>query len=152
MLGKQLAYIISGRLHELAFLRPIFEGFAEIQAANTTGIVSDECENLVSALYGLAEDAVFFSNEQYVKPQSFLGVGSHKVLRDNVYGYYRKILCADYFYFRKHKMFDFPRRNFLSWLKVSSILILNKSMLFRKIYYKNAHKKAIKELNEAIEK
>jgi len=151
--GKQVAFILDGVIVHVPFIRQILEGFAEIQAANLAGIISvdnEEKASFVPALFRLASDSVFFSMTDYVKPMDFLGVGAHKVLRDNVYGYYRKILCADYFYFRKNKMFDFPKRNIFQWLHVSTILLLNNFMLFRKLYYKSAHKKGMMKLNKAV--
>jgi multimeric flavodoxin WrbA len=151
--GKQVVFILDGIIIHVPYIRQILEGFAEIQAANLAGMISADGEDeksFVPALYRLASDSMYFSEAGYVKPQGFLGVGAHKVLRDNVYGYYRKILCADYFYFRKNKMFDFPKRNFFQWLHVSAILLLNNFMLFRKVYYKGAHQKGMKKLNKAV--
>ena len=153
--GKQLAFILDGTIIHVPYIRQILEGFAEIQAANFAGIVSVDNEDEKSfypALHRLLSDMVYFSDAGYTRPLGFLGVGAHKILRDNVYGYYRQILTADYFYFRKNKMFDFPKRNFFQWLYVMIIIYLNQIMLFRKLYFKKAHKMGMKKLSNAAGK
>ncbi|PKN83594.1 MAG: hypothetical protein CVU51_12140, partial [Deltaproteobacteria bacterium HGW-Deltaproteobacteria-1] len=45
LIGKQIAFLISGPLGQLPNLRQILEAYAEFQEANLAGIVTDESQD-----------------------------------------------------------------------------------------------------------
>jgi len=111
--GKQTAYILSGPLKQLENLRQIIQAKSEMGYTNLVDIVTDESENdkaIDRTLYNAARRMMWCDERQYVKPPSFLYVGGHKIFRDLVWSR-RAIFQADYKYYRKHKMFDFPQKD-----------------------------------------
>ena len=62
-------------------------------------------------LQNFAQSLVSFAEKGYIRPQNFLGVGGHKVFRDDIWGRLRPLWQADYRYFKKHGLFDFPQKD-----------------------------------------
>jgi len=111
--GKQILHILSGPLRQLPNLRQMIVASSEIGRTNLVDIVTDESENskLIDAvLQSSAERMMWFDERKYVRPPSFLYVGGHKIFRDLVWSA-RSIFQADYKYYRKNKMFDFPQKD-----------------------------------------
>jgi len=111
--GKQTVYILSGPLKQLSNLRQIINASSELGQTNLVDIVTDETENdraIDKALKNAAQRMMWFDERQYIKPPSFLYVGGHKIFRDLVWTR-RSIFQADFKYFRKNKMFDFPQKD-----------------------------------------
>ena len=123
--GKQMAHLISGPLSQNSNLIQILEASVVArQNANHVDIVSDESEDsarIDAQLQGLAERLIRFSKKGYVKPQSFLGVGGHKVFRDNVWGRLRPVWQADHRHYRRHGFYSniktFPSKRFGSLIE-----------------------------------
>jgi membrane-anchored protein YejM (alkaline phosphatase superfamily) len=44
-------------------------------------------------------------------PRTFLGVGGHKVFRDQIWARLSFPFTADYRYYEKHGLFDFPQQD-----------------------------------------
>ena len=113
-MGKQMGFIISGSLRQIPNLRQIFEGEAEMSQANLVDIVTDECEDslqLDGLLHNFASRCVRLSAEGYIRPHTFLGVGGHKIFRDFIWAKARFPFLADFRFYRKHDMFDFPQKD-----------------------------------------
>jgi multimeric flavodoxin WrbA len=113
-MGKQIGFIISGPLGQIPNLRQILEAKAEMSQANLVDIVTDECGDstkLDDLLQNLANKCVRFSVENYVRPVTFLGVGGHKIFRDLIWARARFPFVADYRFYKKHRMFDFPQKD-----------------------------------------
>jgi multimeric flavodoxin WrbA len=113
-MGKQIGFIISGPLSQTPNLRQILEAQAEMQKADLVDIVTDECGDsprLDALLQNFAAKCVQLAAENYIRPQTFLGVGGHKVLRDFVWARARFPFLADFRFYRKHGMFDFPQKD-----------------------------------------
>ena len=111
--GKQTVYILSGPLKQLGNLRQIIQAKSEMGYTNLVDIVTDESENdktIDITLYNAARRMMWCDKRQYVKPPSFLYEGGHKIFRDLVWRR-RSIFQADYRYYQKHKMFDFPQKD-----------------------------------------
>lgn len=142
--GKQLGYIISGPLSQNANLIQILEASSTTrQDANHVDIITDECENsaeIDALLQSLAERLVNYSIKGYIKPQNFLGVGGHKIFRDEIWGQIRIIWQADHRYFKKHGKYDFPQNDYkMRMINLMGMLLL-KIPKFRKKFYKNITK------------
>ena len=154
--GKQLGYLISGPLRQNANLIQILEASSTArQHANHVDIITDECENSaeIDALLGsFAERLVSFAERGYVRPQNFLGVGGHKVFRDDIWGRLRPIWQADHRYFRKHGLYDFPQRDYKIRVLTPILMLLTRVPGVRKKYYANIGKFPAGRLKRLIER
>ena len=111
--GKQVVHILSGPLSQLPNLRQMIVASAEIGQMNLVDIVTDESEDskvIDALLQSSAERMIWFDERKYVRPPTFLYVGGHKIFRDLVWST-RSIFQADYRYYKKNNMFDFPQRD-----------------------------------------
>jgi len=111
-IGKQIGFLISGPLGQLANLQEILQGLAEMSEANFTGVVTDECGDsaqLDALIDDFAARCVDYSVQKYVRPSTFLGVGGHKIFRDQIWARLRFPFQADYKFYTEHGMFDFPQ-------------------------------------------
>ncbi len=114
LMGKQLGLIIAGPLSKNENLREFFEGYASWQCANIIGFVTDEIadsEEIDIQLQELARQGIAFANSGYAQPLTFLGVGGHKIFRDEVWGRLRTVFQADHRAYKKQGLYDFPMRD-----------------------------------------
>ena len=117
--NKQFAFIISGPLGKIPFQREIFEGHTTCGGANLAGIVTDESEDskiLDRELRTLAENCLNFSENNYMRPMMFAGVGARKLFRDAVWGELRFVFTGDHKFYKKHGIYDFPQYKLKNWL------------------------------------
>jgi hypothetical protein len=156
LVGKQLGYIISGPLSQRPNLIQILEASSTTrQDANHADIVTDECESskeLDAILQSFAERLVSFAEKGYVRPQNFLGVGGHKVFRDDIWGRLRMIWQADHRYYKKHGKYDFPQKELKLWIANPIMMALTKIPRFRKKFYMNITKFSSGRLKEIAER
>ena len=154
--GKQVAFIVSGPLSQIPNLRQIFEAYTEWQKANLVDIVTDEYRDsaqLDGLLQNLAERLVYFSEKDYVKPQTFLGVGALKVFRDDIWGKLRFPFQADHRFYKKHGIYNFPYRDYKARAVNTALILLTKIPRIRKeIYRKRIRDEMVKPLQKAVEK
>jgi multimeric flavodoxin WrbA len=136
---KQIAFLISGPLGQISNLRQILEAYAGSQEANLAGIVTDESADspaIDSLLRELAGTLIKLALKQYRQPITFLAVGGRKIFRDEVYGMLRFVFQSDHRYYKSHKLYDFPQKNFkvrrMNWL----MMFLTKLPPFRKKFLK----------------
>jgi hypothetical protein len=92
---------------------------------------------LDALLDGLAERLIRYSKERYVKPQNFLGVGGHKIFRDDVWGRLRPIWQADHRHYRKHGFYDFPQKDLKVRVTRPLMMMLTSIPAFRRKFYEN---------------
>jgi multimeric flavodoxin WrbA len=154
-IGKQLGFIISGPLGQIPNLRQILEAYAETEGANLVDFVTDEYESsaeIDALLQSLAERLIRFAHEGYMKPQTFLGVGGRKLFRDEIWGRLRPSFVADYRFYQKHGMYDFPQKDYKMRLIVGIFMLLEKLPGFRKEYVKRTKAELIKPLQKIVEK
>jgi multimeric flavodoxin WrbA len=155
LVGKQLAYIISGPLSQNANLMQILEASVTArQEANLVDMITDECEDseeIDAFLQDLAERAVSYSVKGYIKPQNFLAVGGHKIFRDDIWGRIRMVWQADHRYFKKHGKYDFPQKD--RKVRFANLIVTSLTRIpkFRKIFYENAVKHPKKQLEKIVE-
>ena len=139
--GKQMGYLISGPLRQNPNLIQILEASSIArQSANHVDIITDEGENseeIDGLLQSFAERLVLFAKKGYIRPQNFLGVGGHKVFRDDIWGRLRPLWQADYRYFKKHGLFDFPQNDLKIILLSPILMLLTKIPGVRNKYYAN---------------
>jgi multimeric flavodoxin WrbA len=139
--GKQLGYIIAGPLRQNPNLIQILEASSTArQYANHVDIITDECEDsaeIDDLLQSFAERLVNFAEKGYLRPQNFLSVGGHKVFRDDIWGRLRPLWQADYRYFKKHGLFDFPQKDYKIRVLTPILMLLTRIPAIRKKYYAN---------------
>jgi len=112
LVGKQVAFVISGPFSQVPNLMEIFSGFFGFQGANIVGVVSDENGNsadLDRLLDQLSARALAYVQAGYLRPQTFLGEGGLKIFRDDIYGRLRPIFAADHRAFYRMRVYrTFP--------------------------------------------
>lgn len=126
--GRQVAWVVAGPLRRLPLLRQILAGYTEVQGAALAGIATDEepdSRRVDAALDTLAARAVSGAAAGRCGPQSFLGVGGHKVFRDAIWGELRLVFQADHRRYRAAGLYDFPQRRLgLRLLNLAAPLLL----------------------------
>jgi multimeric flavodoxin WrbA len=156
LIGKQIGYIISGPLSQIPNLIQYLEASSVArQDSNHVDIITDESEDSLlidNLLQNFAERLIHFSEKGYIKPKNFLGVGGHKIFRDDIWGRLRMIWQADYRYFKEHKKFDFPQKEYGVRVATAIMMLLTKIPKFRKKFYNNLRDMPIKRMQRLIEK
>jgi multimeric flavodoxin WrbA len=156
LMGKQIGFLISGPLSQIPNLSQIFEGFIEVKKGNLAGVVTDECRNsseIDTFIEDLAHRLVRYADSGYVKPSTFLGVGSHKIFRDDIYGCLRFPFQADHAYYRKSGAYDFPQKDFKARVISAFLILLTKIPAMRKkIYNKKIMEEMVKPLRKLVDK
>ena len=118
LIGKQVAFVISGPFGQLENLRQIFCGYLEFQMANLVGFASDEfgtSGEIDAALDGLMARAVALADQTYVQPATFLGLAGMKIFRDDIYGRLRIPFPADHRAFQRLGFYKtFPQHDLSS--------------------------------------
>ena len=110
--GKQGVFLVSGPLGSLANLRMIFRQYAEAFGLNLVGLVSDDQGDSAAtarAVKGLAERMDWALEHGYARPHTFLGEGTHKIMRDLAF-IARFFWKANHRYYRAHGLYDFPQK------------------------------------------
>jgi len=152
--GKQMGFIVSGPLSQAPVLREFIDGITEWQKANPAGVVTDESGNsreIDLLISDISKKSVWYAQRNYIKPQTFLGVGGWKIFRDDVFGRLRFPFISDYKYYREHKVFDFPKK--LSKIHMTNVILilLSKFNGFRnEIYKRRMRKEIIKPLTNVV--
>jgi hypothetical protein len=156
LIGKQIGFIISGPLSQIPNLRQILEGYVEFQQANLVDFVADEygdSPQIDATLQSLAKRLISFSEKDYIKPRTFLGVGGMKILRDDVWGRLRFPFQADHEFYKRHGLYDFPQRDYKARMIATLLRLLTIIPTLRKeIYRKRMREEMIKPLQKVVER
>ena len=156
LIGKQIGFIVSGPLSQLPNLRQILEAYVEWQQANLVDFVTDDYGNspqIDASLQSFAKRLTSFSEMDYVKPKTFLGVGGMKIFRDDVWGKLRFPFQADHRFYKKHGLYDFPQRDYKTRIMVAILMLLTKIPKIRKeIYRKRMKEEMIKPLQRIVQR
>lgn len=154
LLGKQIAFVISGPLGQIPNLRQIFTAVGEFQQANVAGIVTDESRDAVqidALLASLAKTLVEPALEGYTPPMTFLGVGGMKIFRDEIYGMLRFVFQSDHRYYKKHGIYDFPNKNYKIRRMNLMMTLLTKFPPVRKKFLKTLKEEMVKPVKYVAE-
>lgn len=156
LVDKQIGFLISGPLNQIPNLRQILEAYTEAQKANLAGIVTDELENssgIDKLLDDLAYRLIAYGTMGYIKPSTFLGVGGHKIFRDEIYGRLRFPFQADHSHYTKTGAYDFPQKDLKTRLTSAFLILLTKIPAMRKeIYNKRIVEEMVKPLEKIVDK
>ena len=126
----------------------------EFQQSNTVGFVTDEFGNskeIDCLLQSFAEDIIWFSNNDYIKPRTFLGIGGMKIFRDEIWGRMRLVFQADHRFYIKNKFYDFPQKDFKSRLMNAFMIPFTKIPAVRKKFPKVIKTMSSKRFKKIIE-
>ena len=149
---KQLGFIISGELNQNTNLREIMEGYCEWQHANLVNFVTDEngdSDIIDQQIQNLAKQLIRASESEYIKPQTFLGVGGAKIFRDAIYGKMRFPFQADHKYYKENGLYNFPHKDIKTRIQNMTLTLLTKiPSMRREIYHKRMKKEMIKPFED----
>ena len=122
MMGKNLAYIISGNLRSANNLQHILDAYAQNGGVQCSGTATDEygSEAAMAQLNELARCLHSELLSGYMAPRTYLQVGSQKLFRDFIYKM-RWLFRQDYAFWKKHRLFDFPKGNVLSQMGLTAL-------------------------------
>ena len=126
-----------------------------MQDSNHADIITDENEDSLeidNLLQNFAERLVRFSEKNYIKPKNFLGIGGHKIFRDDIWGRLRMIWQADHRYFKEHGKYDFPQKDYGVRIATAVMMLLTKIPKFRNFFYNNLRDMPIKRMQRLIKK
>jgi hypothetical protein len=128
----------------------------EFQQANLVDFVADEygdSPQIDATLQSFAKRLISFSENNYVKPRTFLGVGGMKILRDDVWGRLRFPFQADHRFYERHDVYDFPQRDYKARMIATLLRLLTKIPRIRKeIYEKRMREEMIRPLQKVVER
>jgi multimeric flavodoxin WrbA len=155
LIGKQVGYMISGPLSQIPNLKQILETYCEWQQANPVGFITDEVDDsakLDGLIQSFAERMIQFSEKNYMRPRTFLGVGGMKVFRDDVWGRLRFPFQADHKFYKEHGLYDFPQKDYKARIISGILILLTKIPYMRKeIYQKRMKSQMIKPFQKILE-
>jgi multimeric flavodoxin WrbA len=152
--GKQIGLLISGPLMQVASLRQLLEGYVEGQGANLAGIVTDECGNsrqLDGLLDTLARGLIACAETGYVGPPTFLGVAARKLFRDEIWSHMRVVFPADHRYYKRHGLYDFPKRSLGTRLREGLLTLMLQIPAFRREFRKRIKDAMVEPLAQVLE-
>lgn len=104
--GKQIGYMISGKLSEVQNLRQILELYTG-EDKNLIGFITDESEDsavIDKEIYTFAKMGVSYCERNYFKADTFLGVASKNLFSDAIQGELGGIFVGDYKYYKRNRM------------------------------------------------
>jgi hypothetical protein len=117
-------------------LRQILKAYVEIDQANLVDIVTDEGNSSLEIdekLSSFAKKLLYYAQNHYMQPRTFLGIGGAKIFRDEIWGSLRFMFHADYKYYKKHGLIDFPQRSMITRLVHLLIPIMRIKPIKRRI-------------------
>ncbi len=103
-----------------------------------------------SLLENLGKRIVRFAESGYTAPSTFLGVGGHKIFRDDIWGRLRFPFYADHRAYKEIGFYDFPQKKRRMRLVNTIMLFLSQSPSFRKKVNGRIKKEMIKPLQKVL--
>ncbi|HOU85811.1 MAG TPA: hypothetical protein PK158_13300, partial [Spirochaetota bacterium] len=94
--------------------------------------------------------AAFFHKEKFLAPDTFLGNGGRRIFRDEIWGFMRVIFSADYKFYKKNKMFDFPTKKLINKTVIPFAARLMRIPALRNGMNKNLKKGMIAGLSKIV--
>ena len=111
LVGKQMAFLVSGPLSLLPELRETYEAWVELQQSNLVAFVSDEEPRALDAVLDqLAARTIRLSEAAFVRPRTFLGIAGMKIFRDDIWSQLKVVFRADHKAYKARGFYDFPQR------------------------------------------
>lgn len=154
--GKQVGFLISGPLKQVPNLTQMMDIFFQYQYAHLVGFATDEYQSsqkIDEQVYTLAGRLNQLSMQDFRKPNTYLGVGGWKILRDEVWGDLRFPFLADHKAYQRLNVYrDFPQRDWKMRFRNFILICLTRSAKIQKEIYHNQIKgNMIKELKRIVD-
>ncbi len=133
--GKQVGVLISGPLRYIPNLTEILRAYFDMEGSTLVDIITDECADagqVDSLIDGLALRLTNYAEAAYMQPATFLGVAGMKIFRDDLWADLKPVFRADYKYYKKHKLFDFPQRHHLRNILINLAYVITGIPFIRK--------------------
>ena len=151
--GTQVGFIISGPLSQISNVKEIFKAYVEWQQGNLVDFITDEygeSSRIDDLLQNLARRLVEFSDKKYIKPSTFRGIGGMKVFRDDIWGKLRFVFQADHKFYKKHRLYDFPQKDYKVRIFNSIMMTITKIPFIRKEFPNRIKTEMIKPLQKIL--
>lgn len=152
---KQIGFLISGPLTQMATLKGTIDAITEWQGAHVVDTVTDEVEEsafIDARIDTLVRRLAAFAERGYIRPATFVGIGGRKIFRDDVWGRHRFVFQADHAHYEANGLYDFPHDD-ASALKMSEDMInLTKDPDMRQTVRKMLKKEMVKPHIKVVEK
>ena len=151
--GKQMGWLVSGPLKQIPNLRLMLECYVAMQPANLFGIVTDECADsaeLDRQLESLAARLAACTSLGYIGTPNFFTVAGGKIFRDEIWSGLRMVFQADHRYYKKHGLYQFPKRSLKVRFRDALFTLLMKIPSFRKDFQNRMKSEMIKPLEKVI--
>ncbi|MFX1409053.1 MAG: NAD(P)H-dependent oxidoreductase [Promethearchaeota archaeon] len=156
LIGKQIAFIISGPLSQIPNINQIFQAYIESQGSNCVNFITDEfgdSAELDSLLQNFAHQLIRFSDSNYIQPETFLSVGGKLIFRDAVYTRLRLVFRADDKYYEEHGFYNtFPQNDKRAKeMNEQLIPVIENNEKFRKKFYSMINKAIINPIKTIVD-
>ena len=117
-IGKQFAFCLSGPLLQIPNLRLILESLVQLDGSNLSTFVTDETDAaggeasavIDARIEAAAARLVRQAELQYIQPMQAPALTGLMVFRDHVWSSLRLVFQGDHRYYRSHRMYDFPQK------------------------------------------
>jgi len=103
-------------------------------------------------LQAMGKRLIKFSENGYIRPSTFLGVGGTKIFRDDIWGRLRFPFRADHIAYKQLGVYDFPQNNYKNRIQNTFMSLLSKIPAFRKEVNKRMKEEMIKPLQKELDK
>lgn len=149
MKGKAIGYLLTGSLAGEP-LNQVIEARAGVGHMHLLGMVTNEEEYIDDYLKNLASDLDYYMENRPITGDNFYGVGGSKIFRDLVYEM-RGIMIHDHRYYKKEKLYDFPKKAFIKNFFLSLSIRLMNHPKWNGKYINRLNETILKRYKDAIE-
>ncbi len=152
--GKQIGFIISGPLGQIANLNYLFSAYVESQNSNLLDFITDEYEDsgaIDLLIDTVAKRSITYSNQGYIRPHTFYKEGGLKIFRDDVYGRLRFTCQADHRWYRDKGIYDtFPQRNKFVKKMNRKFMFLTRFKSIREKIYREVNNEMLRPIQKIV--
>ncbi len=115
-IGMPVGYLVSGNYSLETNLQTIMEARAQVGSNFLAGVATDE-QDTDASIDRMAATLTYALEHNYVPPQNFYGIGGMKIFRDLIW-LMQGMMKADHKFYKSHKQYDFPQKNWPTMLKM----------------------------------
>ncbi len=152
--GKQFGFLLTGPLAQNPNLKEILQAFSEFQGMNNVGFITDEfgeSAEIDALIHNFAENLVWEDDKHLITPQTFLGVASQKIFRDDVYGRLRFVCQADHRHYQLNGYYQSFPQNDKVFKKINrKLMFLTRFEKFRTQLYQRMVKELVRPFKKLV--
>jgi multimeric flavodoxin WrbA len=150
--GKQMGFIISGPLRQLANLRQLFEAHSQSQRCTLAGFATDEgdADEVIGGLQHLAMKLTWGLERDLKAPPNYLGTGLHLLFRQFV-PRSRGIFRADHIYYKRHGLYEDRHNDLRHKLRTLKFIAMNSVPSIRREFKKRMKHGMIANLKKIVD-